>query len=285
MGCNTAIAKAAAAAGFDVTDTDNLLNLTNAIREADRAIYPDHYKGSARYKSDLYPQHWVAAEMCQTRGMREYRDLGRIPSLSAFDVSAQETVREQLDDNALPYPTRRTDFTADREPLGPRMSNKRTVDDCTPRSASKIRKLREDHSTAIESFHLTQRTEFDPGQEENAVNASARSCSSRSALRNLANYRRMAPSRSSKKKQEAQHMHQQPVHTTTDILLYRVLQGLKLSKATIGKNREILSERWEIDAGLQLQTVTDDLQRLNECFSRAGNAIREAITVVEERLL
>lgn len=95
----------------------------------------------------------------------------------------------------------------------------------------------------------------------------------------------MAPGRTGKKRQKTQHFHQQSVRTTTSASLYKVLQTLRLSEANLEKDREILKERWELDTDLQLQTVTNDLQDLNGCFIRAKNAIREAIAIVEERLL
>lgn len=288
-GRHAAIAKAAAAAGFDVTDTTNLINLIDAIRNADRALlYPDHYKGSGRYESYIYPDHWPAAEMHQQRVMREYRDLGNIPSMPASNARAQRILREELDDDAVFYSARRTLSGASREPLGARMSNKRTADCFTPRPSSKIRKIKEDHTPIIKSSQSTQKTIFDLTQEENAIHTAARLCSSRSPLRDITNYRSMLPGRSVKKEQESQQFHQQSVRTTTNVSLYKIHQNLKLSQANIEKDREVLRERWELDVDLQLQTVTDDLQTLNEYFSRAENATKEAIAVVEgleERLL
>lgn len=272
-GRNAKIAEAAAAAGFDVTDTNNLINLVHAIRAADRAIYPDRYRGSGRYKSDLYPDHWVAAEMRQQR-MSENRDLAaQLASVPTFDVSAQRSLRKQLNYDAS--------SGANREPLGAKMSNKRTADDFTPRPTSKIRKIREDHTTVINSYQSTQRITIDLTQEEDAVDSSARSCSSHPALGNLTNYQSMAPGRSGNNKQEVQ----QSNRSATNSSLHKILDGLKQSEANIEKDREILKERWELDVDLQLQSVTDDLQILNECFLRAKNAIRDAIMIVEDRLL
>ncbi|MCJ1425081.1 hypothetical protein MMC29_002969 [Sticta canariensis] len=276
-GRNANIAVAAAAAGFDVTDTDNLINLVHAIRDADRAIYPDRYRGLGRYKSDLYPDHWVAAEMRQQR-MSEDRDLeAKLASVPTFDVSAQRSLRKQLNYDAS--------SGANREPLGAKMSNKRTADDFTPRPTSKMRKTREDHTTVIKSYQSTQRITIDLTQEEDAVDSSARPCSSHPALGDLTNYQSMVPGRYGNNMQEVQQFRQQSIRTTTNSSLHRILDGLKQSEANIEKDREILKERWDVDVDLQLQSVTEDLQILNECFLRAKNAIREAITIVEDRLL
>ena len=50
-------------------------------------------------------------------------------------------------------------------------------------------------------------------------------------------------------------------------------------------DRDALRERWEIDAGLQLQHVTDDLADLNARFTEAEQVISSAINIVEEKLL
>lgn len=151
-GRNAAIAKAAAAAGFDVTDTTSFVDLIHAIRDADRAIlYPDHYQGSGRYISDLYPDHWIAAEMYQLPGMTGHRDLGKIPCVPALNASAQRMVREQRGGDALSYPARRIVTGANGETLGARMSNKRTADDSTPQPASKIRRVKYSHQQIVQA--------------------------------------------------------------------------------------------------------------------------------------
>lgn len=284
-GRNAAIATAAAAAGFDVTDTTSLLNLIHAIRDADRAIYPDYYDGPGKYKSDLYPDHWVAADMHRRRGVTEYRDLEKIPSVPEFNFNKQRMKGEQLDDDTVSYSTRRSITGANRDPVGPRTSGKRTGDDFTPGPASKIRRITEDHTTVIESYQSTQRTTTNLNQEEYTAHTSARSCTSRLVFGNVTDYLHMTPDRSGKKKQGFQHFCQQSVRTTTKVSLDKVLQNLKLNETNLKKDREILKERWEADVDLQLQTVTNDLQDLRGCFARAENAISEAIAVIEDRVL
>lgn len=220
--------------------------------------------------------------------IKEYRDLGQIPSVPAFNASAQRILRKELYDDTVFYSPRRSVSGTIREPLGARVSHKRTADCLTPRPSSKIRKIKEDHTPVIKSSQSIQKPIFDLTQEESAAHTSARLCSSRSPLRDITNYQSMMPGRCVKREQESQQFHQQSVRTETNVSLYKIHQNLKLSQANIGKDRETLRERWELDVELQLQTVTDDLQTLNEYFSRAENAIREAIAVVEgleERLL
>ena len=215
--------------------------------------------------------------MCRHR-ISENRDLeAKLASVPTFDVSAQRSLRKQLNYDAS--------SGANREPLGAKMSNKRTADDFTPRPTSKMRKIREDHTTVIKSYQSTQRIIIDLTQYEDTIDSSARSCSSHPALGNLTSYQSMAPGRSVNNKREVQLFRQQSIRTTTNSSLHKILDGLKQSEANIEKDREILRERWELDVDLQLQSVTDDLQILNECFLRAKNTIREAIMIVEDRLL
>lgn len=148
-GRNAAIAKAVAAAGFDVTDTTSFVDLIHTIRDADRAIYPDYYRGSGRYISDIYPDHWIAADMYQQPGMTGHRDLGKIPSVPALNASAQRMVREQHDGDALSCPARQIVTGANGETLGARTSNKRTADDFTPQPASKIRRVKDCHQQIV----------------------------------------------------------------------------------------------------------------------------------------
>lgn len=263
MGRNAAIANAAAAAGFDVTDTTKLINLIHAIRDADQAMYPDHYEGTGRYKSDLYPDHWVAAEMHQQRARREYQDLEKSPSVPAFIFSAQPTAREQLNENTN-FPSARGIVSgANAEPLGIKTSKR----------------------TAVKLTSPPQRTSLDFTQDKYAVHPSARLYSSPSPLRNHTNYHHTASGKADKKKPNAGHVHRQLIRTSTTVLLCNVRHKLKLSEGNLQMDRESLRKRWEIDFDLQLQNVTDDLQEINECFSRAEKAIGEAITVFEERLI
>ena len=284
-GRNAAIATAAAAAGFDVADTTGLLNLIHAIRDADRTIYPDYYDGPGKYKSELYPDHWVAADMHRQRGVTEYRDLEKIPSVPEFNFSKQRTKREQLDDGTVSYSTRRSITGANRESVGPRTSSKRTGDDFTPSPASKIRRITEDHTTVIKSYQSSQRTTTHLNQEEYTAHTSALSCTSCLVFGNVTDCLHVTPDRFDTKKQGFQHFYQQSVHTTTKVSLDKVLQNLKLNEKNLKRDREILRERWEADVDLQLKTVTDDLQDLSGCFARAENAISEAIAVIEDRIL
>lgn len=57
------------------------------------------------------------------------------------------------------------------------------------------------------------------------------------------------------------------------------------SVTQISDSRDTLKRRWDSDRALQLQSVTDQLADLNECFTRSEEALRDSIAVIEERLL
>ena len=53
----------------------------------------------------------------------------------------------------------------------------------------------------------------------------------------------------------------------------------------VSDSRDTLKRRWDADRNLQLQSVTDQLADLNECFTRSEEALRDSIAVIKERLL
>ena len=198
--------------------------------------------------------------------MSENRELvAKLASVPTVDVSAQRSLRKQLNYHLT--------SGANREPLGAKkMSHKRPADDFTSRATSKLRKIREDRTTVIESYQSTQRITVDLTHDEDAVESSASA---------LAHHQGLAAGRSGTIKHEIQ----PSIRAATNFSLHRILDGLKHSEANIDRDREILKERWELDAELQRQSVTDDLQVLNECFLAAKTALRDAVMIVEDRLV
>ena len=60
--------------------------------------------------------------------------------------------------------------------------------------------------------------------------------------------------------------------------------AMSSSMTQIGESRDTLKKRWDLDRGLQLQSITDELAALNDCFNRSEEALRDSIAVIEERL-
>lgn len=87
--------------------------------------------------------------------------------------------------------------------------------------------------------------------------------------------------------------------------LAKIASKLRASAHAIDVDRETLRQRWgesslrcmpnrikdklkistEVDIHLQLQSVTDQLSDLNECFGKAEDGIRDALDILEKRLL
>ena len=60
---------------------------------------------------------------------------------------------------------------------------------------------------------------------------------------------------------------------------------LRAAMRSIKTDRENLYERWEVDPGLKLQTVTESLLDLNNRFFKAEELLQDAITAGEDGLL
>ena len=67
--------------------------------------------------------------------------------------------------------------------------------------------------------------------------------------------------------------------------LGNISRAMSSNVTQIAEARNTLKRRWDLDRGLQLQTVTDQLAALNDCFNRSEEALRDSIAVIQERLL
>lgn len=64
-----------------------------------------------------------------------------------------------------------------------------------------------------------------------------------------------------------------------------ISQTMSRSITQITDSRDTLKKCWDADRNLQLQSVTDQLAALNDCFIRSEEALRDSIAVIKERLL
>lgn len=71
----------------------------------------------------------------------------------------------------------------------------------------------------------------------------------------------------------------------TFAMIARIASKLRASAYALAVDRDTLRQRWEVDEDLQLQTVTDHFIDLNEYFCTAEDGIRDALDVIERRLL
>lgn len=253
-----------------VTESDRKLIYLDLYRDFKKhKSDPKYYYGSAPDGQKLYPDHWVSAELRQQKGVSmAYRDMDNIPSVPAFVLSAKQ-ILQNINNNRV---ARQTVTGANREPLEARISIKRAADGFEPRSASEVKRIKRED------------TLFKEPSQSLATNAEPQSYKSRPVLSKLVNNRVVKPKKVSKR-QAARRAAQIAIRQATRAAFEKVHNKLTTSEANIGKDRETLRVRWELDVNLQLQTVTDDLQILNECFTRAESAIRDATRMIEDRLL
>lgn len=67
--------------------------------------------------------------------------------------------------------------------------------------------------------------------------------------------------------------------------LENISRSLSQSVKQIAESRDTLKKRWDLDRHLQLQSVTEQLGALNDCFTRSEDALKDSIAVIEDRLL
>lgn len=79
-----------------------------------------------------------------------------------------------------------------------------------------------------------------------------------------------------------QRRHEQDVTSRT---LHKIVKQLRHHEGLIDVHRDSLRKRWEADASLQLQTVTDHLRDLNDIFRSVEVGIRDAVVIINEHLL
>lgn len=163
-GHKAAIAQAAADAGFDVSNKRALSDLITAVDHAgqlasatDRriAIYPDHWRGTGRYKSDMYPDRWVPGLRSQTLAIRgaRVRTITRSPEparkalvpTSTQAHAARPSVRlaSPVEDEiirSLPALTLRTDQQSFDLPLRALLRAREDVDDSSIQDVTIITK-------------------------------------------------------------------------------------------------------------------------------------------------
>lgn len=258
------IAQAAANAGFDPSNLENLKALVNAIREADRAIYPDYYTGQAKYNDGLYPDRWKPAALRETKRVAQtYREFDTRPCVPTFIFGSDEMLRN-LSRQVGATHKRSHASGANLVPLPLALANKRARKDSPPQHAQKRKRARHKRKATVSSTFLNNK--------EMVIDLTAPSFS------NL-------PLRPANKTCKENRRENPLVHELTKDALYSVLSSLQANKDKLNMNREILRKQWEIDQNLQYRTITGDLHELNGYFVEAQNKIDSAMDLVEQRLL
>lgn len=244
----------------------------NAVRDADRALYPDVYNGAGRRIASIYPDTWIPSTSPSPRPnsvIERYRAADVVLSLPKTPTSLQNgsvTTRDIITPRIKTYPGRtRVQPRLSGANLEPLPSRKRTGDEDVSRSAPQPKKVKA-------FIDLT-------GNDHTAVTLPFRPM-----LLDVTNTRQR------NKKPSKQKLVPQPESRTSESAKTRaefqkVLVRLRGNEFNLTKNRDVLRSRWEADVGLRLQTVTDKLQLLSECFDRTERATQEAIELIEKQLL
>ena len=197
-----------------------------------------------------------------------------IPSVPPFVISADEIIRNMNRTNSsndLGYYQFGSDSSSPVHPARKRMIEGNAFHF----TSSKKLKVQSPKSPMIEDRIVIDLTEDTPMES-----SPARLYSPRPVLANTTNQASQASIKEPARKRPDQHE-----RSVTTSALHRIVNRLRSNEAAIDKDRDILRKRWDMDMNLQLQTVTDHLLELNECFKRAEDGIRDALTIINERLL
>ena len=267
-GRNAGIVRAAQRAGFDCSNLKNLTELVEAVRDAAADLsFSNVYGGPPVRKRD----HWEPAyEQRARRGVLQiYRDATENPSVPGFVISADDIIRN-MDRTHLRsgYSSLSCDTAIQIHPTRKRMiagNDYRVI-------SSKKLKIEPSISSTADGRMVIDLTEDVPAQYP--------------LSRLHTPHFPPANTKTTVSKKERARMRQEQVQKTiTTTALHKIVARLRNTEEAIDKDREFLRKRWEMDTILQLQTVTDSLLELNECFQRAEDGIRDALSIINERLL
>ena len=231
--------------------------LLDAVRGAMvPVIYPDRWTGPGAYKSDIYPSRWVAKS----------RNASQTAKRSANQPGVRST--------QLPSFTAASHSTC--LPLRPRSTNKRTADEIAGLNHSSKKRAKTNEPAQAATLKASQKNTTSLSQGIPAANYGPTRCQ---RGRGRPNVPRVFDHEQSCLMQE-----QIIQHETTEILA-KIASKLRASNHALQIDRETLRQRWELDEHLQLEPVTERLSDLSLHFSRAEEAIDDALDVIEDILL
>ena len=222
--------------------------------------------------------------------MKGYKDADGAVSVPAFVVPASQIIQNM---GGLPRvrgtPAPAVSFVAgtgsNRLPLGSR-TNKRTGTEAMDLLSPSPKRTKTEGPTSSLLSKPPPTGIIDLTQDDEPTKyIPTRRQPTRPALANISNN---AGRPKKKKKKVAQHQlitRESIVQRETTGVLAKIASKLRASAHALDVDRDTLRQRWEIDGNLQLQQVTKYLAELNECFTKAENGIKDALMVIEDRLL
>lgn len=240
--------------------------------------YPDRWTGPAAYKSNVYPDRWIADRMREPKGVTDaYRDGVKPPAVPAFVVSAKQLIKN-LKSTTRGQRSAGTPTTgANNVALEARATNKRNADDVVDLVSSSPKRAKTEQPATRSVIDLTQddepTTKFLP--------------TGRLPLRSVRKdkNRGAGPKPSQKRRKGTRSGPLQDIHGESLGALAKVASKLRASAHALDVDRDTLRQRWEVDEKLQLQRVTDVLAQLNEYFTAIENGLYAALDVIETKLL
>lgn len=273
LGRNAAIARAAAFTGVDPINIDSLLNLINAVREADRSIYPDHYTGTGQ-RSDRVMQPY-----------QDFNETKEFPIATTSSMALRELIIDHDKEN-IP-PPRLTG--ANLEPLPSRSPTKRKTHEDFLHSCPLAKKMKAETRTLIDldmddPTILTNPMIDLTGEDPPKVKFSLRPRPQELAPPKGPRSKRLhhVPRTMWQHNQQKKHAEPwTPIRQKTSEEFLKVLLRLRQNEFNLKKNREVLRRRWDEDPDLQGQTVTHYLKDLSEYLEMAEYAMEEAVALVE----
>ncbi|KAG8528185.1 uncharacterized protein KY384_007102 [Bacidia gigantensis] len=306
------IAQAAADGGFDCSNWPKLRDLLIATKAAvqptsgkSKPRYPDRYNGPAAFQSSIYPDYWRPDAVRPRKGVVEsYRDAARTPSVPAFAKPAHQILGELsqatggkragspatvVGDSVLGFAK-----NSNRIPLRPRSNNtKRPTGYFVDVVGSDPKRVKTETSSqrsfgnenapiSADIIDLTQ------DQPTHIKTSSSQLPSRAPSTRPGPQVRPVPRARSGNHRNKAPRKRQVPqnvIRDDTSSILARCASKLRAAAHSMDMDRESLRERWEIDADLKLQSVTDDLGDLNAKFHECQETMVQATRIVEEKLL
>ena len=271
------ITEATAKAGFDCTNWPRLRGLIDAVRVSQAPpTYPDRWFGPAAFKSDLYPDRWRPDLMRQSKGITQaYRNAGTAKSVPPFAESAPQLLRNLGPSHQGTQ--RRNDMirtAAYRVPLAPVSRNKRGRE--TDYLAPQPKRAKTQPPSLAARVSFVQENVIDLTQDDE--NESISHFPSR--------HRPNRKGNGAKQRRANRYRNDGRVtHKETMGILAKIASKLRASAYALDVDQETLRRRWEADSRLQYQDVTDHLSELNTCFTTAEDGIKDALRVIENKLL
>lgn len=280
---------AAARTGFDCSDVDRLMTLVNAVRDADAGTsYPDYYNGASLVESEF-----GSARRRQRKGvLQSYRDADN-PAVPAFGLTPNQILRgmRQFGPGGDFMGRTGTNIVETSNVQTINLYNKRSSGDSYRPTATKRIKTTSSPSTTARShvtIDLTQDDDVPAGASAGSYVHPSRAHMvpvAKSSQCSTTYDQIIAAQRAPSRAQSRAENRENSTRIATAKAFAKISGILSTQMAQIGSARNSLKKRWDDDRHLQLQSVTEDLAELNSFFNMMENAGRDALQLIQDKLM